>query len=94
VPRHFADSTKSRPQSVLARMCREAGLPVPVEGYPLRRGLAVTAWPEVDLALVVSEAVPHRRVLNLIATEGWRALIVTPKELADGRALDLVKRAL
>lgn len=94
----------------LARLCRLCGLPEPVREHrflPDRKFRFDLAWPEEKLAVEIHGGRwiygRHQRPLgfqrdvekhNLALLSGWRVLIVLPEMIADGRALDLIERAL
>jgi very-short-patch-repair endonuclease len=89
--------------------CRIVGLPEPVAEHrfhPTRKWRIDYAWPEQKLALEVEGGVfiqgRHVRGIGMVkdmekygelAVMGWRLLRVTPKQIRDGSALALVRRA-
>lgn len=94
----------------LDKQCKFANLPVPEPEHrfaPPRRWRFDWCWPEFQLALEVDGGVfvqgRHTRgagvlkdheKLNAAAIAGWRVLRVTPSQVRDGSALQLVEKAI
>lgn len=90
--------------------CRARKLPEPTPEYrfaPPRRWRLDFAWPERKLALEVEGGIwirgRHSRGAGMsadmekyaeLAILGWRLLRVTPKQVSNGEAVNLVARAL
>ena len=75
--------------------------------HPVRRWRFDWAWPDKSIALEVEGGVfiqgRHSRGVGMVkdmekynaaSALGWRILRVTPKQIANGQALDVVKAAL
>jgi hypothetical protein len=91
-------------------LCRLAGLPQPVPElrfHPVRKWRFDHAWPDHKLALEVQGGIfvsgRHSRgaalmkeheKLNAAASLGWRVCFVTPKQIANGEAINIVSQAL
>ena len=94
----------------LALFCRALKLAEPEAEYrfhPVRKWRFDYAWPAQKLALEVQGAIfingRHTRgaallkeheKLNTAAALGWRVLFVTPKQVANGEAMQFVEQAL
>lgn len=92
------------------RQCEAAGLPVPVAEHrfaPPRRWRWDWSWPERKLAVEVDGGLyvggRHSRgsgqekdmeKRNEGAALGWKLLVVSPRMVRDGRALEWVRRVL
>jgi hypothetical protein len=90
--------------------CKLNGLPAPVNEHkfhPTRRWRFDHAWPDHKLALEVQGGIfisgRHSRgaallkeheKLNAAASLGWRVCFVTPKQIANGEAINIVSQAL
>lgn len=109
-PPLFRAKRPPAPKADLAAACRAAGLPEPVAEHrfhPTRKWRFDWAWPEHRLALEIEGGawiggrhtsgagfVGDMEKYSEAAILGWRILRCQPKEARDGKALDLVRRAL
>lgn len=94
----------------LVTLCRAVHIPEPVTElrfHPVRRWRFDYAWPAQKVALEVQGAIftggrhtrgaallKEHQKLNAAATAGWRVLFCTPKQVANGEAVELVRQAL
>lgn len=93
--------------SFLAAACRRASLPQPLVEYPFAKHLgrkfrADCCWVDAKLIVEVSGAVHRiaarfkadRERSQVIAILGFRLMLVSPQEVRNGRAVELVRAAL
>ena len=91
--------------SFLAAACRRASLPQPLVEYPFAPGRKFRAdccWPDAKLIVEVQGAIHRikarfqadRERSQVIACLGYRLMLVSPEEVRNGRALELVRQAL
>lgn len=97
-------------RDIFRAQCEAWGLPSPEHEYPVcprRKWRFDWAWPTKDVALEIQGGLfsggRHVRPawllkeyekLNEAAIRGWLVLLVTPKQVKNGEAFALVKRAL
>lgn len=91
-------------------LARAAGLPAPVREWkfhPTRKWRFDWSWPDQKLALEVqgglfvqgrhsrgASLIREHEKLNAAAALGWRVCFVTPQQVANGEAVQVVERAL
>ena len=96
--------------TIFQALCRSAGLPEPIPEFrfqPPRRWRFDWAWPDIKLAIEQEGGVwiqgRHSRGVGMVADmekynsaaiAGWRVLRFTPKQMSNGEALVLCRKAI